>query len=369
LGDRRALLIATDHYEDQTFGPLSSPSLDIDALAEVLGDPELGDFSVVKLVNRPHDEITREIEKLLGAARHDDQILVYFSCHGFRDLGGRLHFVAQNSEESLIDSSFISAYFVNRQFARSVAGSKVLILDCCFSGSFRFDFGVALRAVWRRVPLTEMTGNGYVVFTATDEFEFARDGTGKKQTPSEISPYSRAIVDGITTGEADVNGDGIVSVADLDAYLRSKRFDGQTPKFFALDADGQIILSRVRPAVPEPEIELDPPEFQEPTAKTARTPPVVTVPEPGQRIGWSARLQAHYLEPWGTSLAIFLGLAAFAGGRFTDLPSLGCVAIAVATFVVVYGVRVVLSAAFHPPNAKVVEAAEQSGVRTFEGIR
>ena len=61
-GRRLALLIATATYGDPGLAALRAPTGDVAALAGVLGDGAIGGFDVRELVDRPTEELRREIE-------------------------------------------------------------------------------------------------------------------------------------------------------------------------------------------------------------------------------------------------------------------------------------------------------------------
>ncbi|MGW0436581.1 protein kinase domain-containing protein [Micromonospora sp. NPDC003197] len=74
-------------------------------------------------------------------------------------------------------------------------------------------------------------------------------------------------------------------------------------------------------------------------------PPSWTQPEPVRRNTWSRRLRREYADGWGISTAIFLGMVGTAAGYAASV-EVGTAAIAgVVTFVVVYGVRVLVATA------------------------
>ena len=44
-GQRKALIIANDEYEQEALRDLLAPAADAEALGRVLGDPQIGDFA------------------------------------------------------------------------------------------------------------------------------------------------------------------------------------------------------------------------------------------------------------------------------------------------------------------------------------
>ena len=52
-GTRRALIVANDTYDHAELRQLRAPAADAEALADVLGDPEIGGFTVAVVHNEP----------------------------------------------------------------------------------------------------------------------------------------------------------------------------------------------------------------------------------------------------------------------------------------------------------------------------
>ena len=135
-GKRLALIVATDEYVDPGLRRLRAPAKDADALASVLGDPELGDFEVDILRNETSSTIGERVETLLAGGQASDLIVMHFSCHGLKDDSGELFLAATNTRPSLLASTAIDAALVNRLMRRSRAQRVVLFLDCCYGGAF-----------------------------------------------------------------------------------------------------------------------------------------------------------------------------------------------------------------------------------------
>jgi hypothetical protein len=63
-GQRSALIVANDKYEQESLRNLWAPAADADGLRRVLGDPEIGAFSVQVVRNEPAHAINARIEEL-----------------------------------------------------------------------------------------------------------------------------------------------------------------------------------------------------------------------------------------------------------------------------------------------------------------
>ncbi len=214
-GSRQALLIATGQYENPALQQLRSPARDAAGLAEVLRDPRIGHFDVVQVIDRPHHEVTRSIEGFFLDRSRDDLLLLHVSCHGIKDDNGRLYFAAADTDRRLLASTAISAAFVQDQMSRCRAKSIVVLLDCCYSGAFlpgaKGDTTVHVNEV--------LAGHGRAVLTATNRTEYAWEGRHLSELLPEPSRFTGAIIDGLRTGNADRDQDGIITVPELYDYV------------------------------------------------------------------------------------------------------------------------------------------------------
>ena len=121
-GTRSALIVATSTYDDARLAGLRSPHVDAEALAGVLADPEIGDFEVTTVVNRPWHEVSRAVAQFFRDRRPDDLVLLHFSCHGLKDDSGELYFAATDTSLDLLEATAVSSSAVNRAVDRSRAG-------------------------------------------------------------------------------------------------------------------------------------------------------------------------------------------------------------------------------------------------------
>jgi uncharacterized caspase-like protein len=91
MAARVAFLIGNQSFRsDSDLPPLQGPANDVAALARLLCDPERGSFEVHEFLDKPHQEIMREIAEALDSAASGDLLLIYYSGHGMLDRGGRL---------------------------------------------------------------------------------------------------------------------------------------------------------------------------------------------------------------------------------------------------------------------------------------
>lgn len=222
---RHALIIANDRYADQGLKRLKAPAQDAAALAGVLQDPQIGDFDVDVVSNAPADTMRRRIQGFFSDRRRDDTLVLHFSCHGLKSESGELYFAASDTEPRLLDATAIPAHFVRGCMSRTRAGRTVLFLDCCYGGAFSRG-STSVRASGEVNVLESFAedkppgGRGWAVITASNSMEFAFEGDelAENRAPRP-SVFTHAVVEGLATGEADLDADGEVSLDDLYDYV------------------------------------------------------------------------------------------------------------------------------------------------------
>jgi uncharacterized caspase-like protein len=255
---RRALLVATASYDDPALAALRAPTGDVAALAAVLGDAEIGGFEVQQLIDRPTEELRKEIETFFDEGRPHDLLLLYVSGHGVLSQSRRFYFATATTSLELLRSTAIEDSFVNDVMQGSRARSIVLVLDCCHSGAF--GKGLAPKSATTVDVEHRFEGQGRVTLSASTELEYAFEETAV----SELDPaapgslFTRSVVEGLRSGDADLDEDGRISVDDLYDYVCRRvreRSVHQTPGM-AGDIRGEITIakSRKRSALP-PELQ------------------------------------------------------------------------------------------------------------------
>ncbi|MDT0401714.1 caspase family protein [Streptomyces edwardsiae] len=242
---RYALLVATGTYDNQPLRQLRSPAHDAQALADVLEDSRIGDFEVGMVVDAPHHEVALAIEHFFQDRRRDDVLLLHISCHGLKNHNGELHFAATDTDARWLASTSVSAQFVRQRISECRARSVVLLLDCCYSGAFltgsKGDGAVHLE--------DELAGHGRAVLTATNRTEYAWEGgdpVTRLEPETESSRFTRAVIKGLSTGEADRNGDGWIGVHELYDYVYEELQGAdvrQRPQMWA-ELERRVVIAR-----------------------------------------------------------------------------------------------------------------------------
>ncbi len=256
-----ALVIANTEYADPKLAKLTAPGKDAEAFAGILKAPDLAAFDEVLTVLDGSESVARRaIAKFFASRQLDDLLLLYFSGHGIRDDQGRLFLAMTDTDSSMLDATAISAEFITRQMDNSRSKRQVLILDCCNSGAFASGMKAATGTGMGTGSAFEGAGYGRVVLTASDATQFAWEGDKIIGQGTTNSLFTHFLVKGLE-GEADTNGDSIITVDELYDYAYGeivKRTPKQTPGKWTYREQGEIVLTtRVKPQTIKP-LPLDP---------------------------------------------------------------------------------------------------------------
>jgi hypothetical protein len=249
----QAVIVASDRYDDPGLRQLRSPARDIRALERVLADPAIGDFDVKTLFNEPAHVVNLSVEDFFADRGTDDLLLLYFSCHGVKDDGGRLYFATANTQLRRLGATAVSSAFVNEQMDSSRSKKIMLFLDCCYSGAF--FRGMTPRA-GAGIDINErFEGRGRAVITASTAMEYAFEPDDTLVGEGRPSIFTEALVRGLETGEADQDEDGHVSVDELYDYVYDqvrRATPSQTPSKL-INVQGALYIARSNRPPPLPQ--------------------------------------------------------------------------------------------------------------------
>ncbi len=259
---KRALVIANSLYDDERFHPLPAAAADAFALAEVLSNPAIGEFTVEQMVDVGQRVAMRAIESFFSTAKREDLLVLHLSLHGWKDLRNRLHFIARDTERDLLRATAISAEFVSDCLSQSKSGSIVVLLDCCYSGAF--TVGMLRRGIDSpKVDIAEpFAGRGRVVMTASTSLQFSHEsesGVRFSRDQAQPSLFTAAVVQGLSDGSADLDRDGLISVSELYEYVHEevrRKIPSQTPTLSVDSAQGTIYLARNPGLADPPQVEI-----------------------------------------------------------------------------------------------------------------
>jgi Caspase domain len=239
-----ALVVGVSDYEPG-LTLLPGATRDINAMQRVLQHPDMGGFDDIQMLSNPEPLAMQEaIETLFSGRTKDDLVLLFFSGHGVKDDNGRLHLATRITRKTLqgelIRATAVPASFVQDIMSNSRSKRQVVILDCCFSGAFaegwlaKDDGSVDVK--------TQMGGEGRAVLTSSTSTQYSFEQEG-----SDLSTYTRYLVEGIETGAADLDGDGVVSIDELHEYAKGKVQEAapaMKPEIYAVKEGYRIYLAQ-----------------------------------------------------------------------------------------------------------------------------
>jgi hypothetical protein len=264
-----ALVVGIDRYE--VVPNLRSAVADANAIASALETTH--GFEVVRLTSA--DDTTKaaiaaaisDLDERLtkcGLAPIQRRLLVYFAGHGVAlDTGdsGPQGFLLPCDTRPDELATMLSMQWVHDQLAALDCGHLLLVLDCCFAGSFRWSTTRNIaRASERLFPLrlsryVEQPARQVFSSAAYDQRALDSDASfalGQRDDDSEChthSPFAAALLEGLA-GDADDSGpdqkpDGLITTTELLIYVRDKvELSGavrgrQTPELWPMEGHGR----------------------------------------------------------------------------------------------------------------------------------
>jgi hypothetical protein len=240
------LIVSTGAYDDSGLPDLRAPAQDAAGLVAVLGDPAIGAFEVTALLDQKEHQLRLAVDEFLGSRDPAETVLVYFSGHGLLTKWGELYFAAADTNRDRVSATALEARWLTDRLNECRARCQIVILDCCFSGAFIGAKGAGVTGLEGLVDDRAEGGRGRVVLTASRAREYSFEDTGPPGTGSTRSVFSAALIDGLRTGQADEDHDGLVSAFEAHAYTRRRVRDiggTQTPQLL-YRGEGNFYLAR-----------------------------------------------------------------------------------------------------------------------------
>ncbi len=207
MAEKYALLIGNNCYQDPNIRDLTKPANDVKELARLLTAPNIGGFAeanVQQLIDKDYATVQKEIARFFKIqCKREDVVLFFYAGHGLQDSKGELHLAVKDTEEKLLEGTAISTTFIANQMGNCRA-KQLIILDCCNSGAF---------------PNNQVSSSvaNFVVLTASDSLEYAWE-TG--DSPNSV--FTHHLIQGLQTGQADLDKDGQITVDELLEYVKQQ---------------------------------------------------------------------------------------------------------------------------------------------------
>jgi WD40 repeat protein len=230
-----AFIVGINDYKHLT--PLSTAVNDARVIAERLADQH--GFTVhAPLLNASHKDLskllTEDIPKLVGK---DDRVLFYFAGHGIAldgEEGPNGYLVAADTRPGQ-EETLIPMQVLHDALTKLPCRHGLLILDCCFSGAFKWSSGfrdvvfdlpkvIYEERFWRyckdpawQVITSSAHDQKAVDIITTQSLGLREEGGGKH------SPFAASLLEALA-GAGDViptgTGDGVMTATEIYSYLR-----------------------------------------------------------------------------------------------------------------------------------------------------
>lgn len=245
-----AVVIGINQYF-KNITPLETAVNDAEKLANLL--EEKYNYQVLLLLDkaatqsRLNDLLTTFTERKLLLAngkevqlQKNDRLLFYFAGHGTpldaeNDTDKPTGYLIPQDGQRDDSNTWISMARLHDSLSELPCRHLLLILDCCFAGTFRWAAGH--REVMRRQKLYRESYERYLsnrvqqVITSAAHDETAADSTypfgRREKEDSGHSPFAEVLIRGLN-GEADYTKDGVITASELWVYLENELFKKNT---------------------------------------------------------------------------------------------------------------------------------------------
>ncbi|MFD9219621.1 AAA domain-containing protein [Streptomyces sp. NPDC060064] len=229
--DRYAMLIGVSTYASDRYPDLPPVRADLHYMQAVLQSTEIGMYNECAMVPEPtRAEMLHAIEEFLEARQSSETALLYFSGHGeFCEADGQLYFLTRDADPDDLPGTAVPAEFLERMLQSCRASSKVVLLDCCSSGSVVQGWTAkgAADASDGPVPSTLLRPTGVYFITASDALQ-AASAMAPAGSSLGTSRFTGEIVEGLRSGR--IKDSGWITPDDLFDYLTSQMVRNGVPQ-------------------------------------------------------------------------------------------------------------------------------------------
>jgi hypothetical protein len=210
------MLIASSKFpNDSTIERLRFPANDVSDLKEILRAPGFG-FEAEDIIDETRDIVMDRFYDWLEKADFNDLVLIYFSGHGYVQ-GRELFLTCSNTQSARLRATALPYDFIYNVIHDKALQKVAILLDCCYAGramegvAYRGDVGDQVRSS------VDSAGSGVFFLGASGRYQTAEereiDGHGR---------FTKLIIDGLLSGDADTDGDGDISASDLSSYVKGR---------------------------------------------------------------------------------------------------------------------------------------------------
>ncbi len=212
-GRRKALILVIPRGQDDKTEQLLSVGAGSETLEKALKNPNIGGFEVSVLESRFLAEVKAAVEAFFNDCDPEDVLLLYLACQGIPGLDGKMYFATADTDVRYLISTALSANFINDAARSSLSMKKFLLLDCSLlptSADGRAAQMGAAKSAAAVCSVDQFSAPGMGVMMAFNPMPFpSGQGSSCRQT------LAQCLAEGMNSGAADVDGDGLGTFQDL----------------------------------------------------------------------------------------------------------------------------------------------------------
>jgi serine/threonine protein kinase len=246
-GRRLALIVYNSQYNDLMLSQLPTPNTAVSHLRQVLGHEQIGRFDNVQVLeNETTDTIRRAISHFFADKTEQDFLLLYLVGQAVLGENGRLYFASSNSEHHLLRGTAVSLYFISEEMENSPAQKQAVIFDCQFSNASPTNMPSLMAAALEAAQVSPGHQRQRVIIAAHNGIQYL---WSKKEIIGQAAPscFSHYFIEGLETGAADRDENGVITLDELYQYVRDQlqvvTKGQQTPRKWP-DAPSTLTLSQ-----------------------------------------------------------------------------------------------------------------------------
>jgi len=232
-GERRAILIGINEYEDSSFSSLAYARNDAEGLGKVLADSAYGGFASVDLVVSGNLGAKPIVDALLAwsaTLAPEDEALIYISSHGTRFVDernkSRVFLAAADTRRDDPVHTGLALDALQELLEALPAQRRILIVDACFTGDGKTSeadaAGAARALIDEKVPFSDKVADKEARLFATT---YGRPALESERL--EHGVYTAHLIAALSErfDDADINGDHVVSVSEAHDYARDRTME------------------------------------------------------------------------------------------------------------------------------------------------
>jgi hypothetical protein len=235
-----AVVIGIDGYRH--WPPLQAAVADATAMAQRLREMGFDTVTFIRDTEATRERILTEIgTRLSEETGPNDRVVIYFAGHGYTEdlpTGEQVgYLIPADCPQSNFFTHAISMQQIRETFSRMRAKHIYYIIDACFSGyGFTRSAGISPQARGYLKVVTEK--RAVQMITAGRKGDLAHEQGGH-------GIFTLYVLRGLK-GEADLNGDGVVTASELGAFVQPNVYQAsgqkQLPQYGRLEGEGEVVF-------------------------------------------------------------------------------------------------------------------------------